>query len=159
MGESLPKIKRLAGRCLNRLSLLLCFVDKACKTPFFDLFEQSTKHVAFLHVSSREQKKFPSPLKLETEWKGADACGTARAGETNVPRFLARWLNTHPTASSSLQRSRKAEDFPPSSFHSILPTPSKNRHPFIANGRLEDIKNPRLPEQPGIDVLVNRATL
>ena len=49
--------------------------------------------------------------------EGADACGTARAGETNVPRSLARWLNTRPTASSPLQRSRKAEAFPLTPFY------------------------------------------
>ena len=75
-----------------------------------------------------EEKKFPSTLKLKTEWKGADACGTARAGETNVPRFLARWLNTRPTASSPLQRSRKAEAFPITSFP-ITPFSLLHDHP------------------------------
>ena len=43
-----------------------------------------------------KSKKSSTTIKLETEWKGADACGTARAGETKVVLFLPPWLNTRP---------------------------------------------------------------
>ncbi|AUD15233.1 hypothetical protein CXF77_09455 [Planococcus sp. MB-3u-09] len=49
---------------------------------------RATNHDVFPHFPSSGQKKFSSHLKLETEWKGADACGTMRAGETNVARPL-----------------------------------------------------------------------
>ncbi len=114
VGKSLLEIQHLTNRCLNRI-----FCWKIRLKTAFSLIQmiRVTKHDALPHFTSSEQKKISYPLKLETEWKGADACGTARAGETNVARTLSRWLNTRPTASSPLQRSRKAEAFLLTSFY------------------------------------------
>ncbi|ANU16797.1 hypothetical protein BBI11_07095 [Planococcus maritimus] len=54
---------------------------------FFSM-KQVAKYDAFLQGSLIKVEKRSPALKLETEWKEADACGTARAGETNVSRTL-----------------------------------------------------------------------
>ncbi len=81
--------------------------SSACGNAYLDLIVMNLCGYS-IWIYEAEQKSshllqcvmnFISSLKLEMERKGGDAGGTARAGETNVPRTLAHWLNTRPSAS------------------------------------------------------------
>ena len=98
-GESLP----WSGVLKSKRDCSKVDVKTYCISQLIRKIEQhqtSPQRDIFLHALIWKNKETFNLSKLRDGAEMADSWGTERAGETNVPRTLAHWLNTRPPESS-----------------------------------------------------------